>query len=77
MHVLTYQLLVVLLARAVGSWCLLRRRFDKWERCRFVAFSCDCCLVVAADFTKRKEKIAADRLLLNTSMDLSESAGED
>ncbi|KZV24222.1 splicing factor 3B subunit 1 [Dorcoceras hygrometricum] len=39
-------------------------------------FSCDCCLVVAADFTKRKGKIAADRLLLNISMDLSESAGE-
>ncbi|KZV50106.1 pentatricopeptide repeat-containing protein-like [Dorcoceras hygrometricum] len=33
-------------------------------------------LVVAADFTKRKEKIAADRLLLNTSIDFNESAGE-
>ncbi|KZV26001.1 putative glycosyltransferase [Dorcoceras hygrometricum] len=33
-------------------------------------------LVVAADFTKRKEKLAADRLLLNTSIDFNESAGE-
>ncbi|KZV43246.1 putative serine/threonine-protein kinase NAK [Dorcoceras hygrometricum] len=31
---------------------------------------------VAADFTKRKEKLAADRLLLNTSIDFNESAGE-
>ncbi|KZV13594.1 RING finger protein 10-like [Dorcoceras hygrometricum] len=42
-------------------------------------FACESCsqLLLLLNFTKRKEKIAADRLLLNTSMDLSESAGED
>ncbi|KZV15675.1 U-box domain-containing protein 17-like [Dorcoceras hygrometricum] len=34
-------------------------------------------LVVAAEFNEGKERVAADRLLLNTSIDFNESAGED
>ncbi|KZV53984.1 hypothetical protein F511_41742 [Dorcoceras hygrometricum] len=54
----------------------LRHRFDKLERCRFEVYERLLSLVVAADLTKGSERIAADRLLLISSIDLGESAGE-
>ncbi|KZV51506.1 zinc finger BED domain-containing protein RICESLEEPER 2-like [Dorcoceras hygrometricum] len=71
-----YQLLVVCLRELLAAGLTLRRRFDKLERCRFEMYERLLLRVVAADFTKGKERIAADRLLLISSIDLSESAGE-
>ncbi|KZV58182.1 hypothetical protein F511_36428 [Dorcoceras hygrometricum] len=43
---------------------LLRRRFDKLERCRFEVFSLECLLFAPADFIEGKELVPAGRYLL-------------
>ncbi|KZV47591.1 hypothetical protein F511_12860 [Dorcoceras hygrometricum] len=64
------------LRELLAAGLTLRRRFDKLERCRFEVYERLLLFVVAADFTKGNERIAADRLLLISSIDLGESAGE-
>ncbi|KZV39840.1 hypothetical protein F511_15320 [Dorcoceras hygrometricum] len=52
---------------------LKRRRLNKWKRC-VLSFAFERSAV--GSFAYGKEKIAADRPLLNSSIDFSESAGE-
>ncbi|KZV30828.1 hypothetical protein F511_37142 [Dorcoceras hygrometricum] len=64
---------LLLISRRACAKALKRRRLNKWKRC-VLSFAFE--RLAVGSFAYEKEKIAADRPLLNSSIDFSESAGE-